>query len=188
LDDVLWRAGQNAGQLQGPGCRCQAVGGPFIGLTGSDIIIKSFKFNNLIAFTAIKFQPILTTNFILSLAQRTLVEGFQFDLAIRDILPTTFSLSRHTDVVYVQFTDNMIKATRYTWCHPQIRPWGQELPPQCLNCGRIRPWSFSRKRSDVLITCANCRHRLNFVQPTEELIWLGGEIFGGRWLVRDLNL
>jgi hypothetical protein len=114
------------------------------------------------------------------------VEQFSFEHAIQDTVPTVFSIGRHTDIVYIQYSGNVLKGTRYTWCHPKIRPWGQQLPTQCSKCGRIRSWSFSRQRSDVVVTCDACRHHLTFEHPGGELNWLGGEFFGGRWLIRDI--
>jgi len=30
--------------------------------------------------------------------------------------------------------------------------------------------------------CEHCNHQLTFVEPPEKYNWLGGVVFGGRWL------
>jgi len=72
--------------------------------------------------------------------------------------------------------------TRYVWVHTKIRPWGHQLPVQCPECWCIRPWVSTSQGLVEFFGCEHCNHWLTFVEPPEKYNWLGGVVFGGRWL------
>ena len=141
--------------------------------------------SDLIAFTATQLQPSLTIGFILAHAQQVLIERFNFIASMRKILPTTAAICRHTDIVHIcPHSEGKHKGTRYVWVHLKIRPWGQELPIQCPKCACIRTWLSTREALDGgIFACEHCGHRLTFSAPQQANNWLGGAVFGGRWLV-----
>src|SRR5882724_5372914 len=55
----------------------------------------------MIAFTVAQLQPCLTVGFILAYAQQVLVEKFNVLSFMRHILPTTATISCHTDIVHI---------------------------------------------------------------------------------------
>src|SRR5882724_8155625 len=56
---------------------------------------------DLIAFTAAQLQPCLTVSFILAYAQQVLVEKFNVLSFMQNILPTSASICRHTDIIHI---------------------------------------------------------------------------------------
>jgi len=55
----------------------------------------------MIAFTAAQLQPCLTVASSLAYAQQVLVEKFNVLSFMRHILPTTVTISCHTDIVHI---------------------------------------------------------------------------------------
>lgn len=139
--------------------------------------------SDLIAFTAAQLQPCLTVGFILAYAQQVLVEKFNVLSFMRNILPTSASICRHTDIVHIcPLPEGGHRGSRYVWVHSKIRPWGRQLPVQCPGCGCIRPWESTSQGLVELFGCQHCNHRLTFSEPQLKYNWIGGAVFGGRWL------
>ena len=38
---------------------------------------------------------------------------------------------------------------------------------------------------EIFFACEHCNHRLTFSLPPEKHNWLGGAVFGGKWLAVD---
>ena len=114
-----------------------------------------------------------------SYAQQVLVERLDILSSLRNTLPTTAAICRHSDIVHVHLLpDATTKGTRYVWVHPQIRPWGHQLPVQCPDCRCIHPWKASMTGSDRLFACLHCHHKLVFGEPKEEHCSLGVQCLG----------
>jgi len=140
----------------------------------------------MIAFTVAQLQPCLTAGFILAYAQQVLVEKFNVLSFMRHILPTTATISRHTDIVHISpLPEGKHTGTRYVWVHPQIRPWGHQLPVKCPECLCIRPWESTSKGLVYFFGCQHCNHWMTFSPPPEKYSQLGGAVFRGRWLAVD---
>src|SRR5882724_5527332 len=138
---------------------------------------------DLISFTADQLQPCLTVGFILAYAQQVLVEKFNVLSFMQNILPTSTSICHHTNIVHIfPLPEGEHRGTRYVWVHTKIRPWGHQLPVQCPECWCIRPWVSTSQGLVESFGCEHCNHWLTFVEPPEKYNWLGGVVFGGRWL------
>jgi hypothetical protein len=151
------------------------------------LMLQSLSISDVVAFTATELQPCLTVGFIINYAQQVLVEGFPLGTCFQRLLPTASAICRHTDIVHIQRTHEGINGYRYIWVHPEIRPWGHMLPVQCSKCGCIRPWMSAAGTDGArLFTCQNprCTNKLTFC-ALKEKSWLGGDVFGGRWLVME---
>jgi len=74
----------------------------------------------MIAFTAPQLQPCLTAGFIIAYAQQVLVEKFNVLSFMRHILPTTATISRHTDIVHIcPLPEGKDRGTRYVGSTPR---------------------------------------------------------------------
>jgi hypothetical protein len=145
--------------------------------------------SHLLAFTAVNFEPCHASSFLLGYGQMVLLEKKTFRACLEQILPSSYPLSRQTDLVHIHNpTGKRPIGFRFSWVHDEIRPWGNELPVQC-RCGRVRNWVFSKLKGNCIFSCKHhlCEERLVF-SPPEKLEWVGIGITGGRWLVKDLYL
>ena len=127
--------------------------------------------------------------FVVGYSQQVLVEGFPLEDCLWRLLPATSAICRHTNIVHLQAREGQTHGVRYMWVHPELCPWGNQLPVQCKACGCIRSWVSSTGNAGARIfACQNpqCTNKLIFNAP-EEKVWLGGKIFGGCWLVITQN-
>src|SRR5882724_8805699 len=93
----------------------------------------------------------------------------------KDLLPHQYS-------PYLPSPEGEHRGTRYVWVHAKIRPWGHQFPVQCPEGWCIRPWVSTSQGLVEFFGCEHCNHWLTFVEPPEKYNWLGGVVFGGRWL------
>src|SRR5882724_13689951 len=95
-------------------------------------------------------------------------------------------MAQYTDIVHISpLPEGKHTGTRYVWVHPQIRPWGHQLPVQFPECLCIRPWESTSKGLVYSFGCQHCNHQMMFSPPPEKYSQLGGAVFGGRWLAVD---
>ncbi|KIK14297.1 hypothetical protein PISMIDRAFT_117281, partial [Pisolithus microcarpus 441] len=128
-----------------------------------DAIIRH-RFSSTIAFDAERLQVVLTSNLILGVVERTFIEGYPVQMAMPEALGESSRLGYHSSVYLLTLactnTTLELTVTKYTWSHRDIRPWGNSLPSQCLQCGCIQvQWVRTALPHDATAThgfsCAN---------------------------------
>ncbi|KAG0694061.1 hypothetical protein DFH29DRAFT_880971 [Suillus ampliporus] len=82
-------------------------------------VILNYDMVSAVIFPTTCFQPLITTNFLLAMAELVIIE--QLDL--RKVFPSLLSLSSHLDQ------------------HIKVQPWGVDIPAQCPLCGSTKSWS-----------------------------------------------
>jgi hypothetical protein len=145
---------------------------------------------HLVTFTALEFQPSLTSTMFMDFAQQVLVEGFPLESALPQILSAaaTSNMARHSSIVHFLFTPLKLRISEYIWSHDKLRPYGHRLPSVCPEC--LAPRAYGKPimgQGDIMFACgnANCNGKLRF-QPQANVVACGGpESGGGRWLVKE---
>jgi hypothetical protein len=116
----------------------------------------------MFAFDAERFQASLISAFALAYAERVLVEGFEVQDTMPNILAVSPQLAMHASVIHIHLTSAfrrrpitiveytkpvtrvddkvLLTITTYTFFDENRRPWGNGLPYQCPSCKCVRPW------------------------------------------------
>lgn len=71
--------------------------------------------------------------FVLSLIQRSYIDGVSIDYAVSDSLGASIAMGLHTSVNHCTQSETR----RYIWSDQRGRPWGKPLPILCPNCGIV---------------------------------------------------
>jgi hypothetical protein len=153
----------------------------------------SMDLDNIVAFTATQFQPVLTTAFFIDYAQRVLIEGFALEKAFDAMLTASSqsNIARHTGVVHIHREDGAsLQVWEYKFAHNKFRPWGNNLPGSCPTCGSPQSWGRPVTQKEALVfSCKfkKCKGRCRFVKP-EGFERLKGSVNGGSWLCKSYKL
>ncbi|KAG1758868.1 hypothetical protein EDD22DRAFT_908473 [Suillus occidentalis] len=160
--------------------------------------VTHYEVEHAFAFTAEKFHACLTSAFITAYAERVLIEGFEVQEVIRDLLLVSPRLGAHTSIVHfhvanafrrrnptiLEYTKGLTQQVRdpsqasmtvsnYTFFHKTNRPFGDPLPYQCAGCKCVRPWEcVSSEPQESRFACQNCHHTITFKKPNESQIIL----------------
>lgn len=111
-------------------------------------LIGRFGFKHLFAFTALGLIPCLMSTMLVDMAQRVIIEGYDVSVFIGPLLASSPIVGRHTSVIHLIPSPDGVQGRKYIWAHPDLRPWGRDLPPQCPKCGSFKPWGKKKKRGD----------------------------------------
>lgn len=151
------------------------------------------KVDDLVAFSATKLQPSLTSTFFVDYAQRVLVEGYPLQGHFKSILTTSTqsNVACHTNLVYFQRQKRAkLDASEFIFTHSVIRPWGHRVPSICSSCKSPRPWSKPIKQGHTIIfvcTREGCRGTCRFTKP-DNVEMLGTTVNGGQWMVKKRSV
>jgi hypothetical protein len=141
------------------------------------------QFTRLIGFTAVELHPCLITSFVIGYAQAVLVEKHGVEQSLQRLLPSLPTVCRHTNVIHLWHEGTVLHGCRYDWVHHKIRPWGNDLPVQCAQCGHVRSWiTVQGNNGASIISCKTSGCPAKFSFNREHKDWFGGEVSGGRWL------
>ncbi|KAG2138990.1 hypothetical protein DEU56DRAFT_330613 [Suillus clintonianus] len=122
---------------------CGAIVAQPEGFRGLRLSVVKHKLPSAIAFTAKHFRPAFITRLLISFAQSVLIEVLSVREAFPGILDQS-GLGMHTEVILM--TEDCeptapLQCTRYSFAHANARPWGNELPIQCPQCGCSTSWN-----------------------------------------------
>jgi len=145
----------------------------------------TFASNDFMPFFSNRFFTQYTSNKFLHLndnAEATLV--------------TEVALGVHSDLFCIQVgweenkrsgqRQKLLKALRYIWSHPVIKPFGTPAPVQCPRCRGLRTWKTEcHTRDSVVLRCkkgSNCFTQSFKRTPSAEFIreWTPGN--EGLWM------
>jgi hypothetical protein len=137
--------------------------------------ISRLKPANLVAFDAPAFHPIFATTFIQNFFFYIIIEGRRFNDTI-GLLLSGLPLSRHTGIVRFWTHSSAVKKCTLKWAHRRTQPWGEQVPYQCSNCGRIQAWDQKSKapatelHGGVTMRCSHgqCTQSLTFDPPSPD--------------------
>ncbi|KAG1747473.1 hypothetical protein EDB19DRAFT_1826196 [Suillus lakei] len=107
--------------------------------------VLQFNFASAIIFPAARFQPLVTTNFLVAMVELVAIE----QLSIRTVFPTLLSMSgglgQHTSVILMTPVNIdgccKLELTTFARAHTQTSPWGIPIPVQCPQCGSTKSWA-----------------------------------------------
>lgn len=85
-------------------------------------------------------MPPLLSSYLIDMAQRVIVEGFQLSKFAANLLESAPIVGRHTSIIYLSATKDGVVAQEFVWGNPNVQPFGQELSPQCPDCSAVRSW------------------------------------------------
>jgi hypothetical protein len=148
----------------------------------------------MFGFTSDSLIPTLLSSLFLDLAQRVIVENFNIDDKLIDVVLNSSPIAaRHTSIVHIKLSENGQVQTRkkYVWAHKDMQPWGNPLPPQCERCGAFRPWGPRLRGKDKVtaeFSCQavtsdglQCKHVVRFVKPEVEGLQIFKEWMSMNW-------
>lgn len=158
--------------------------------------------SDIVAFSSRNLIPSLTTPFWLDYTTRVLIQGFDIDTALPQMLACTSTspVVRHTNLVICKVpssaTDPFVYR-QFVWTHPELRPFGHRLPINCTSCGCLstftKPVKYNRPGSPSTYTflCSGntvegtrCVRQLT-VEPIEGFQPYGNSHKGAKWMVKE---
>lgn len=152
----------------------------------------SYEIEHSFAFSAEMFHACLTTSFVNAYVERVLVEGFEVQDIIQDLLIVSPRLAMHAAIIHIHVTNgfrrrlptiveytqgltrtpdakhSMVVST-YTFSHENLRPFGNTLPYQCPKCKCVRTWDHIVIASKPFVlsdeskfACRKCKHTITY--------------------------
>ncbi|KAG1718440.1 hypothetical protein EDB19DRAFT_1920596 [Suillus lakei] len=162
--------------------------------------VKRYEVEHAFAFGAELFHACLTTPLITTYVDRVLIEGFEVQEVMQDLLLACPRLAKHTSIVHLhvmnspfrrrrptmaEYKQGVIRipgstasmtATTYTFFHENNRPFGNALPYQCSNCMCVRTWQRLASRlsapDESKFACKKCGHAITYTMPRQSRIIL----------------
>lgn len=174
-------------------------------------IFYRYQVEHAFAFGAKLFHACLTIPLVTTYVRRVLIEGFEVQEVIFDLLkacprlamhssiihmhsPTAFRRRQPTMVEYHQGVKHVPTATAsmttstYTFFQDFTRPFGNNLPYQCSNCMCVRSWKHVVSRppsapnqSSFICRNESCRRTLTYTRPEGSEIILYSQSQKGRY-------
>ncbi|KAG2109811.1 hypothetical protein DEU56DRAFT_920273 [Suillus clintonianus] len=169
--------------------------------------VKRYGIEHVFAFGAELFHACLTTPLFITYVDRVLVEGFETQEVMQDLLLACPRLANHSSIVHLHITNSAFRrrrptvaeykqgmihtpedeasltTTTYTFFHENNRPCGKALPYQCSNCMCIRTWQRLASRPATLVetkfTCKQCGHAIAYTMPKHSRIILFSQGYRG---------
>lgn len=147
------------------------------------------------AFSATSLQASFTAPLFATFGLRHLIEGANVyetptsNLSqVVEFFSSATYLPRHTALVFlarVGADGGAVHVHEVRWSHPRIRPFGRELPLQCV-CGALRSFLVKNGRmtGEVIVKCRRdeCNHTFVIKEKGGYQMTQAGE--GGQWLHR----
>ncbi|KAI6028113.1 hypothetical protein EDC04DRAFT_2605847 [Pisolithus marmoratus] len=130
----------------------------FFNVCGSVVTVKDsfnglkkaaqlFKPKSMVLFDALHLHLATTIPYLLSLVDSTIIQGFDVSSAVTFALNDCAMLGRHSNIIVMMWRsqgENMevgkLVVEKLVWTDKFIRPWGNNLPIQCPQCGSIQKW------------------------------------------------
>jgi len=107
--------------------------------------VLDYNVSLAIIFSATWFQPLVTTNFLLALAEQVIVEQLDISKVFRGLLTLSSHLGQHTKVILMIREDahgmHNLLVTQFACVHTQTQLWGILVPEQCPLCELTNSWS-----------------------------------------------
>ncbi|KIJ57569.1 hypothetical protein HYDPIDRAFT_34976 [Hydnomerulius pinastri MD-312] len=95
--------------------------------------------------------------FLVSLTKSFVIKGFSFREAIVHSLSLSGQLGGHSNVLIIGLARDghriKVDVTKYSWAQLDTRPWGQDLPLQCPQCGTPLPWARAKQGESYVFEC-----------------------------------
>lgn len=148
-------------------------------------------------FDAVLFHACLTIPFVVIYARRVLVEGFEVQEVIHDLLQACPCLAMHSSIIHIHNTTafrrryptliehhqgvkpipttmSSMTVSTYTYFHDSNRPFGNSLPYQCSHCKCVRSWKHVASDHNPLnerkFTCKGCGYAVTYTKPEQSKI------------------
>ncbi|KAG1857863.1 hypothetical protein C8R48DRAFT_775325 [Suillus tomentosus] len=162
--------------------------------------VKRFKLEHTFAFGAELFHASLTTPLITTYVDRVLIEGFDVQEVMQDLLLSCPRLAMHARIVHLHITNGTfprrqptiveynqgfmrvpkgpvsLTTTAYTYFHENNRPFGNALPCQCSKCMCVRTWkrvtSNISTSDESKFVCRKCKNTITYTRPAQSSIIL----------------
>ncbi|KAG2064434.1 hypothetical protein BDR04DRAFT_1122587 [Suillus decipiens] len=164
--------------------------------------VKYHELEHVFAFDAERLHASLISAFVLAYAERVLVEGFEVQDTVPNLLAVSTQLAMHASVIHIHLTSAFrrrpitiveytkpvtrvdelsMTVTTYTFFDENRRPWGNALPYQCPTCKCVRLWKRitpSIGRGSIVteskFSCQNpkCGYSITFAKPDRSEIIL----------------
>ncbi|KAG1747326.1 hypothetical protein EDB19DRAFT_1826085 [Suillus lakei] len=107
--------------------------------------ILDYNMASAIIFSATQFQPLVTMNVLLALAEQVIVEQLDISKAFPGLLTLSSCLGQHTKVILMTREEahgvHNLLVTQFAHAHTQTQPWGILVHGQCPLCGSTNSWS-----------------------------------------------
>jgi len=123
-------------------------------------IYTNYGFNSLgvsdaLAFDAKNLSTVNTIELVMKLCKQIIILGEEFSSALRQSLRECVTVGKHTNIVHL----GVGSARKYIWAHKDYQPWGNKLPLQCPQCGKLKPWvvTYMQKDKEYRAKCENGR-------------------------------
>ncbi|KAG1769684.1 hypothetical protein EV702DRAFT_1202713 [Suillus placidus] len=161
--------------------------------------VKQYEVEHVFAFDATLFHACLTISLVIVYVRRVLVEGFEVQEVMHDLLQACPRLAMHSSIIHlhnptafrrrqptmVEYHEGVKRAptatasmtvSTYTFFHDSNRPFGNALPYQCSNCKCVRSWKHITSKHIALneskFTCRSCGHTITYTKPEQSKIVL----------------
>ncbi|KAG1892919.1 uncharacterized protein F5891DRAFT_986304 [Suillus fuscotomentosus] len=109
--------------------------------------VLQFDFVGTIIFPAPRFQPLVTTNFLVAMIELVAIEQ----------LSVHSCLGQHTSIILMTRVNIegccKLELTTFACAHTQTSPWGWDIPAQFPQCGSTKSWA-----ERVTVTVADKSH------------------------------
>ncbi|KAI6046727.1 hypothetical protein EDC04DRAFT_2597846 [Pisolithus marmoratus] len=106
-----------------------------------------FKPKSMVLFDAQHLHLATTIPYLLSLVDSTIIQGFDVSSAVKFALNDCAMLGQHSNIIVMMWRsqgENMevgkLVVEKLVWTDKFIRPWGNNFPVQCPQCGSIQKW------------------------------------------------
>ncbi|KII82889.1 hypothetical protein PLICRDRAFT_180935 [Plicaturopsis crispa FD-325 SS-3] len=94
--------------------------------------------DDMLAFGAPHFHPILTWAYIAESIQQFVIERKDMSAHLASFM--TSSVGGHTSICHIAHEKGQVESALYVYANRAVRPYGMDLPPQCPECCCLRPW------------------------------------------------
>ncbi|KAI6006353.1 hypothetical protein F5J12DRAFT_783105 [Pisolithus orientalis] len=118
--------------------------------------MNHFKPGSMLLFDADRLLLVNTIPFLMSVLDLTIIQGFQqMDKTVKAALKDCGVLGRHSNIILMFWGSQggRVLVERYIWTDKFIKPWGQNLPAQCPQCGSIQEWLAASADSTYSYQC-----------------------------------
>ncbi|KAG1838178.1 hypothetical protein F4604DRAFT_1691915 [Suillus subluteus] len=140
------------------------------------------------AFGAERFYACIISPFIFAYVERVLVEGFEVEDTIEDLLKAAPRLGMHTSITHVRVTNTFCRrpptvseynkgvmridnkaamiVTTYKFFQETQRPWGNPLPYQCICTGFENPCGWAKAAIEEKLTDSSKKRKTDASQAS----------------------
>ncbi|KAG2124765.1 hypothetical protein BD769DRAFT_1669259 [Suillus cothurnatus] len=171
--------------------------------------VKCYEVKHAFAFGAEPFHACLTTPLVTTYVDRVLIEGFEVQEVMQDLLLACPRLAKHSFIIHLHVTNNAfhcrrptmaeykqgmihtpggttsMAVTTYTFFHENNCPFGNALPYQCSKCMCICTWqhlaSCPSAPNESKCACKNlkCGHTITYMMLKQSHIILFSQGYRG---------